>query len=87
MVLGASFDSKEANGKFRAKYEFPFPLLCDTEQKLAKAYGAEQADKPYPARAAVVIGPDGKVVKWWGKVDAKTFPETVLAELPAGKKG
>jgi len=33
-------------------------------------------------RAAVVIGADGNVVRYWPKVDARTFPESVLAELP-----
>jgi peroxiredoxin Q/BCP len=76
-------DTAEKNRKFREKNGFPFPLLCDTEQKLAKSYGAWQEGRTTAARAAAVIGPDGKVVKWWPKVDAKAFPETVLAELPA----
>jgi hypothetical protein len=32
-----------------------------------------------------VIGPDGAIVKWYAKVDAKTFPETVLGDLPAAR--
>lgn len=85
-MLGASCDTAAENQAFRAKFTFPFPLLCDTDQKLAKAYGAAQEGKSNAARVAVVIGPDGKVVKYWAKVDAKTFPETVLAELPAPPK-
>jgi peroxiredoxin Q/BCP len=82
-VLGASMDTAEGNKKFREKNSFPFPLLCDTDQKLAVSYGAWQEGKTTAARAAAVIGPDGKIVKWWPKVDARTFPETVLADLPA----
>lgn len=81
-MLGASTDDAAANASFRSKYEFPFPLLCDTDRTLATAYGAIVEGKTSAMRAAVVIGPDGKIVKYWPKVDAQTFPETVLAELP-----
>jgi peroxiredoxin Q/BCP len=81
-VLGASTDDDAANASFRAKFSFPFPLLCDTSGSLAKAYGASVEGKTTAARAAVIIGPDGKVMKWWAKVDAATFPETALNELP-----
>ncbi len=81
-MLGASTDSPEDNAAFRAKFDFPFPLLCDTDGALTKAYGAEVEGKNMAARAAVVIDPKGKIVRWWPKVDAATFPETVLAELP-----
>ena len=81
-MLGASTDDAAANAAFRAKYSFPFPLLCDIGQTLCRAYGAIADGKQHANRAAVVIGPDGRVVKWWPSVDARTFPETVLAELP-----
>jgi peroxiredoxin Q/BCP len=84
-VLGASYDSAADNLKFRTKFSFPFPLLCDTDHALAKAYGAYEDGKNSPNRAAVVIDGKGKIAKWWAKVDAKTFPDTVLKELPAGK--
>lgn len=57
-------------------------MLCDTDRTLAQAYGAAVEGKSTAARAAVVIGPDGNIVRWWAKVDAATFPETVLADLP-----
>lgn len=80
-MLGASTDDAAANASFRQKFEFPFPLLCDTTHELCKAYGAIEEGQSHAARAAVIVGPDGKVIKWWAKVDAKTFPETALAEL------
>jgi peroxiredoxin Q/BCP len=86
VVLGASADSPEANKKFKAKNDFPFSLLSDPELKLAKAYGAFEEGKKTANRAAVVIDGKGKIVKWWPKVDAKAFPEQVLAELPEAPK-
>lgn len=81
-MLGASTDDAAANAAFRRKFDFPFPLLCDTDHALGVAYGAIVGDAKMAARAAAIIGPDGKIVKWWAKVDAKTFPATALAELP-----
>ena len=79
-----SFDTPADNKAFKDKFTFPFPLLSDTDRKMAIAYGAADDQKAqYPRRAACVIGPDGKIVKWYAKVDAKTFPETVLKDLPA----
>ena len=79
-----SFDPPEANRAFRDKFSFEFPLLCDEDKKMAMAYGAAaDADAGYPARAACVIAPDGTVHRYWPSVDAKTFPESVLQELPA----
>ena len=38
-VFGASLDHLVALRKFREKYQLPFPLLADTEGKLADAFG------------------------------------------------
>ena len=82
MIAGVSFDTPEENKAFKEKFSFPFPLLSDTTKQMAIAYGAAVDDSAAtPTRAACVIGPDGVVQKWWAKVDAKGFPETVLAEV------
>lgn len=87
MVLGASLDGQAANAAFRRKHEFPFPLLCDADRKLAIAYGAaDDASAGSARRAAVVIDGKGHIVKWWAKVDARAFPEQVLAELGGGSR-
>ncbi len=31
-ILGASFDTPEENKAFAEKFDFPFPLLCDTKR-------------------------------------------------------
>ncbi|MGH9763866.1 MAG: peroxiredoxin, partial [Blastocatellia bacterium] len=38
-VLGVSTDGTETHGKFREKYELNFPLLADTDHKVADKYG------------------------------------------------
>lgn len=81
-ILGASFDTPAENAAFVKKYDFRFPLLCDTTRTLGLAYGAcDDPKAQYPARISVLIGADGRVERTWSQVDAKTHPETVLAEL------
>ena len=82
MILGASFDTPEENKAFAEKFQFNFPLLCDTDRKMGLAYGA--ADDPkagYAKRIGVVIGPDGTVKHVEPKADAKTFPTEALKLL------
>lgn len=86
VVLGVSRDSFVAHGRFIAKYKLPFVLLSDPEAKVTKKYGAwgkkTLYGKPVQGviRSTVVIGPDGKVLKHWSKVDdAARHPLDVLA--------
>lgn len=77
-----SFDAPAANAAFRAKYEFPFPLLSDTERTLGLAYGAcADATAGTAKRISVVIDPEGRVAKLYAKVDARSHPQQVLDDL------
>lgn len=38
-LLGVSADSQKAQGKFRDKFSFPFPLLADEDKEVIKAFG------------------------------------------------
>lgn len=80
-ILGASFDDQTANRAFRAKCQFPYPLLCDVDKQLAIAYGAADAKASTPKRITVVVGKDGKVQQVYGKVAAATHPQEVLDAL------
>jgi peroxiredoxin Q/BCP len=81
-VLGVSFDTREENERFADKFDFPFPLLCDTDRKIAIAYGAgDSAKDEYARRIAYVIGEDGKILQAHAKVDAKNYPREQLASL------
>lgn len=42
-ILGVSAQSKESHQRFTDKYQLNFPLLVDTGQTVAKAYGAAGA--------------------------------------------
>lgn len=61
-VVGVSFDSAESHRKFRAKYNLNFPLLVDTEGKIADAFGVRMPDKPMARRVSFLINKAGKIV-------------------------
>ncbi len=70
------------NAAFAKKFDFNFPLLCDTTRAVGLAYGA--CDDPgagYAKRISYLIGPDGKVKKAYPKVNAPAHPEEILKDL------
>jgi peroxiredoxin Q/BCP len=61
-VVGVSFDSAASHQKFRDKYSLNFPLLADTDGKIADAFGVRrEAGKNMARRASFLIGLDGKI--------------------------
>jgi thioredoxin-dependent peroxiredoxin len=81
VVLGVSSDKEEAQAKFKAKYDLPFPVLADPEHEAGKAYGVEKPDSPYFERSTFVIGADGGVIKVMRNVKPDDHAERVLAAL------
>jgi peroxiredoxin Q/BCP len=61
-VIGVSFDSSESHQKFITKYSLPFPLIADTDGKIADAYGVRMPEKEMARRVSFLIGLDGKIV-------------------------
>lgn len=62
-VVGVSFDSSESHQKFIAKHNLNFPLLADTDGKIADAFGVRrEPGKNMARRASFLIGLDGKIV-------------------------
>ena len=77
-----SFDSPADNAKFAEKFSFPFPLLSDTDRKIALAYGACDSPKDeYARRIAYLIDEKGRIAQAHARVDAKTYPQEQLATL------
>ncbi len=61
-VIGVSFDSSESHQKFIQKYNLNFPLLADTDGKIADAYGVRrEAGKNMARRVSFLIGKDGRI--------------------------
>ncbi len=81
-VIGVSFDTVEENRHFAEKFNFPFPLLCDTEREIGMAYGAaDSAKDEYARRIAYVIDENGKIAQAHPKVDASSYPSWQLRNL------
>ena len=82
MILGVSFDTPAENRAFAEKFGFGYPLLCDVHRSMGVAYGAaDSAAAGSARRVGVVVGPDGRIRSWEGKVDARAWPRDVLARL------
>jgi peroxiredoxin Q/BCP len=60
-VIGVSFDSSESHQKFAQKYNLNFPLLADTDGKIADAYGVRREGKGVAKRVSFLISKDGKI--------------------------
>jgi thioredoxin-dependent peroxiredoxin len=87
-VVGVSRDSVDSHRKFKEKFDFPFPLLADTDSKLCDAFGVIVEKNMYGkksmgvARSTFLIDPDGKIVKVWPKVKVEGHAAEVLSSLP-----
>ena len=81
MVVGISYDSPEANGRFREKFSFPYDLLSDTDGSVSIAYGVSEPDSARSPRKSVLISPDGKVAVSYDTVKPADHPTQVLADL------
>jgi len=61
-VVGVSFDSAASHQKFREKYQLNFPLLADTDGKIADTYGVRrEPGKNMARRASFLIDRNGKI--------------------------
>ncbi len=82
MVLGVSFDTVKENRAFAEKYHFPFLLLSDPDREIGLAYHAAQdPDQASADRITYLIDPEGRIARAYAKVDVKSHPEEVLADL------
>jgi thioredoxin-dependent peroxiredoxin len=89
VVLGVSPDDVTSHEEFRDKYHLNFPLLADTDHKLAERYGAWREKNMYGKksmgiqRSTFLIDGDGKVRKVWKRVNVDGHDEEVLTALAA----
>ena len=87
VVLGISNDSQESHKKFTEKYGLNFTLLCDTDKKVSKAYGAYEKKnfmgKEYMGitRSTFIIDETGNISKIFYKVNPEKSISEVLEAL------
>ncbi|HKZ98145.1 MAG TPA: peroxiredoxin [Thermoplasmata archaeon] len=80
VVLGVSTQDEASHREFRARYGLTFPLLADPEKRITRAYGALGL-LGLAKRVTYVIGPDGRVVGAFKRIDPKSHSEEALRIL------
>ncbi len=85
-VIGVSFDSGDSHQKFIAKYNLNFPLIADTDGKIADAYGVRMNNRKMDNRVSFLIGLDGKIAHVTNSPDAEKHL-TEMKEAAAKLKG
>jgi peroxiredoxin Q/BCP len=82
-VLGVSYDTPETNRRFAAAHHLPFRLLSDRDRSLARAVGAAIPLLPFPKRASVLVGGDGRALKVYPSVKPAAHAAEVIADYRA----
>ena len=84
VVLGISRDTPKEQAKFRAKYDLPYTLLADVDEKVCKQFDVLKEKNMYGKkvigieRTTFLIGPDQKLIKVFPKVKPEGHAEEVL---------
>ena len=89
VILGVSTDNEQSHTKFVNKHQLPFPLLCDRDAAVAKAYDSyglkKFMGKEYEGiyRKTFVIDAAGKIEKIYAKVKPDGHAMQILTDLSA----
>ena len=85
-VIGISTDTVKSHKKFEKKFNLPFPLIADEEQKIVEKYGV-WGEKKFMGRTYIgthrttfLIDEEGKIKKIIEKPDTQNQTEQVLLE-------
>ncbi|MDF2876015.1 MAG: bcp [Sporomusa sp.] len=87
VILGVSKDSLATHEKFSTKYELPFLLLSDTDQKISQLYGVLKEKNMYGKkvmgieRSTFIINEQGEIIRIFRKVKVAGHAQAVLAVL------
>jgi thioredoxin-dependent peroxiredoxin len=82
VVIGVSTDDNESHRAFADKHSLPFPLLADTDQRIAKAFGVP-VTAGFAKRVTFLIDREGKIAKTFADVKPKEHAAEVLAAIAA----
>src|SRR6187401_2610536 len=83
-VLGVSPDDERTQKKFEIKYNLPFPLIADTENKITSAYGVRDMKKLFGReylgilRTTFIIDEKGFIQKIFLKPKNKAHAQEIL---------
>lgn len=83
-VLGVSPDDVESHERFRAEHNLDFPLLADSDHRVAKAYGAYGNKGAFGwgvKRSTFLIDPDGRIAQAYYNVRTEGHVRAVAEDL------
>jgi thioredoxin-dependent peroxiredoxin len=82
-VVGVSVDNNESHVNFAKKYHLPFPLLADTDGKVAESYNAltNLLLIKFAKRHTFIIDPAGKIVKIIRNVEVSNHSQQIINDL------
>ena len=84
LIIGVSRDSMTSHNKFSNKYNFPFNLISDENEKICKLFDVIKEKNMYGRkymgieRSTFLIDGKGMLVNEWRKVKVKGHVEQVL---------
>ncbi len=87
VVLGISRDTPEAQKKFKDKYDLPYTLLADVDERVSNQFGVLKEKNMYGKkvmgieRTTFLIGPDRKLTRIFPKVKPEGHADEVLAAV------
>ena len=87
LIFGISKDSLSSHEKFKEKFNFPFELISDPEEKVCKAFDVIKEKSMYGKkylgieRSTFLVASKGKLKKEWRKVKVKGLVEEVLYSI------
>ena len=88
-IIGVSRDSLSSHEKFKAKQNFPFELISDSEEIMCQLFDVIKMKSMYGKqvrgieRSTFIIDPNGTLRRAWRKVKVKDHVREVLNELRA----
>ena len=82
-VVGVSLDTQASHLRFAEKHHLGFPLLADTEGRVARCYGSLTDWKLFrmARRSTFLINPQGRIHRTYARVDPTRHADEILAAL------
>lgn len=82
VIFGISKQDEKSHQKFIKKHKIPFDLLIDSDGAIAESLGVETMPIiGFHKRQSVLIGPDGKMAKFYDSVDPDKTADEVMKDL------
>ena len=87
IIIGVSRDSVASHDKFTCKYNFPFKLISDEDEKVCKLFDVIKEKNMYGRkymgieRSTFLIDSNGTLINEWRKVKVKGHVKEVLDAL------